>query len=101
MNSLRDSLGRLEPVADPGQLGDQIPGFLKAGRPCRLDDAEVVRAAVLPEMFVGIAKPAFVVGWKLGKQGDDVAGVAPSSKDDQRLLLVRGPACVVRESSPE
>src|SRR5947209_19615489 len=56
---------------------------------------------MLPDMLVGIAKAAFIVGRKLGKQGDDVAGVAPASEDDQSLLFVHGPTCVVRESCSE
>jgi len=46
------------------------------------DDAVVVGTAMLPDVFVGFAEVALIVGRDFEEQGDDAAAVSPASKDD-------------------
>ena len=62
----------------------RVGGFFDGDGLGCLDDAEVVSPAVLPDMLVGIAELALVIGRKFGKQGDDAAAYSwPAPEDDQ------------------
>jgi hypothetical protein len=79
-----------EPVADAGQFLNQLLGVIIGDGLGCLDDAMIVRAAVLADMLVGIAKIPLVIRRQFWEKCDDVACVAPAAKDDQRFLLFHG-----------
>jgi len=51
-----------------------------------LDDTVVIGTAMLAYVHVGVAVEPSQVRWKFGEQGDDVAGVSPSSEHNDVSL---------------
>src|ERR1700681_2527491 len=82
--SLGGASDGLELVSDAGQFIGEIGGIRWLNRLRGCDAPSVVGPAMLPDVFVGFAKPAIDVSRDFGEQGDDAARVAPAAKDDQR-----------------